>query len=95
MASEKRTSARQPFSTEIEFEAMVPGTKRSGTEHRAGCLDISQGGLGLATRFRPQEGAVLKLSIPFQGDVKLPVFAEVMWIKDEADGFRAGMRFLS
>jgi len=96
MAPEKRKSTRQPFSKEIDFEAMAAGMKRIKIEqHRANCLNISQGGLGVTTQFRPGEGAVLRLSIPFKKDVMLPVFAEVVWIKGEVDGFRAGMRFLA
>lgn len=96
MVSEKRKSTRQPFSKEIDFEAMAAGMKRIEVkQHRANCLDISQGGVGLTTQFKPGEGAVLKLSIPFKKDVMLPVFAEVVWIQGEVDGFRAGMRFLA
>jgi hypothetical protein len=96
MAPEKRKSTRQPFSKEIDFEAMAAGRKRIEVEqHRANCLDISRGGVGLTTQFKPGEGAVVKLSIPLKRDVMLPVFAEVVWIKGEVDYFRAGMRFLS
>jgi hypothetical protein len=96
MASDKRKSVRQHYSKEIDFEAMIAGTKKAAVaQHRARCLDISGGGLAITTNFKPREGEVLKLSIPFKKDVMLPVFAEVIWIKAEADSFRAGMRFLS
>jgi len=96
MVSEKRKSTRQPFSKEIDFEAMIAGVKRTGVaRHRAHCLDISEGGLGITTRFKPREGEVLKLLFPFKKQVMLPVFAEVMWLEAETDTFRAGMRFLS
>lgn len=96
MTSDRRKSARQPYSKEIDFEAMIAGTKKVGiAHHRAHCLNISQGGLGITSRFKLREGEILKLSIPFKKHVALPVFAEVMWMKPEADTFRAGMRFLS
>ena len=96
MTSEKRKSARQPYTKEIDFEAMIADTKKIGlAKHRAHCLNISQGGLGMTTGFKPSEGEVLRLSFPFKKDVKLPVFAEVIWTSAEADQCRAGMRFLS
>jgi hypothetical protein len=96
MASEKRKSVRQPYSKQIDFEAMIAGTKKVGiAHHRAHCLNISQGGLEITSGYKPREGEVLKLSIPFKKEVMLPVFAEVMWITAEEDCFKAGMRFLS
>lgn len=96
MVSDKRKSVRQPFSKEIDFETMVAGRRKTGiAQHRAHCLNISRGGLGVTTGFQPRDGEVLKLSIPFRKHIELPVFAEVMWTKAEADRFRAGMRFLS
>ena len=96
MASERRKSARQPYSKEIDFEAMIAGTKKVGiAHHRAHCLNISQGGLEITSQFKLREGEILKLSIPLKRHVTLPVFAEVMWMKPDADTFRAGMRFLS
>jgi Tfp pilus assembly protein PilZ len=96
MASDKRTSVRQPYTQEVEFEAMIAGAKKAGlARHRAHCLDISQGGLGITTAFKPREGEILRLSIPIKREVTLPVFAEVMWITPEGAHFRAGMRFLS
>jgi hypothetical protein len=96
MASDRRKSARQPYSEQADFEAMTAGTKKvKVARHRAHCLDISQGGIGITSGFKLREGEVLKLSIPFKEQVTLPVFAEVMWMTPEADTFRAGMRFLS
>ncbi len=96
MASDKRKRARQPYSEQVDFEAMIAGTKKvKVAHHRAYCLNISQGGMGITSRFKLREGEVLKLSIPFGKDVTLPVFAEVVWMKPEADAFRAGLRFLS
>jgi Tfp pilus assembly protein PilZ len=96
MASDKRISVRQPYTKEIKFEAMVAGAKKAGlARHHARCLDISQGGLGITTSFKPREGEILRLSIPIKREVTLPVFAEVMWITPEGAQYRAGMRFLS
>jgi Tfp pilus assembly protein PilZ len=96
MASDKRISDRQLYTEEIEFEAMIAGVKKAGlARHRAHCLNISQGGLGITTAFKPREGEILRLSIPIKREVTLPVFAEVMWITPEGADFRAGMRFLS
>jgi hypothetical protein len=96
MTSERRKSARHPYSEQVDFEAMTAGTKKIGVaHHRADCLNISRGGMGITSRFELEEGKVLKLSIPFKQHVTLPVFAEVIWAKPEDDTFRAGMRFLS
>ncbi|RJP14867.1 MAG: PilZ domain-containing protein [Candidatus Abyssobacteria bacterium SURF_5] len=96
MATEKRRSARRRYKEEIDFEAMIPGSKMPRvTPHHAHCRDISQGGLGIIIGFQPREGEIVKLSIPFKKGITLPVFAEVIWTTAEADDFRAGMRFLS
>lgn len=96
MASDRRKSARQPYGKQVDFEAMTAGTKKVGTaRHRAHCLNISQGGMGITSEFKLKEGEVLKLFVPFKKQVALPVFAEVMWMKPETDTYRAGMRFLS
>jgi hypothetical protein len=96
MALERRKNVRQPYGKEIDFEAMIAGARKPGvTRHSAHCLNISQGGMGITSRFKPREGEVVKLSIPLKKHVNLPVFAEVVWMKPEADAFRAGMRFLS
>ncbi len=96
MASEKRQSVRQPYSKKVEFETMIAGAKKAGTtRHHAQCLNISEGGLGVNTEFHAKEGEVFKLSMPLNKNVSVPVFAEVVWKKSEADCVRAGMRFLA
>ena len=97
MNENKREHIRKEYSEEIGFESMLAGSIRDAVVLRSGStMDISHGGLGLVTSYRPAEGEVVRLSIPLKDpEVTLPVFAEVIWVEPFNEYYRAGLRFLA
>ena len=89
----RRKNIRQPISFEI-------GSKESGrfgnVMVKGRGVDICHGGIGLITKWRLEEGNVLKLCLPVAAaHTSLPVFAEVIWMTPVHGRFRAGLRFLA
>lgn len=93
--TQKRASKRQPYPEEMALETMVTGARGEVTHHRAHCLDISHGGLGLSTSHTLRENQVVKISLPVKGfDATIPVLAEVLWVMPDNNHYRVGVRYL-
>ena len=58
-------------------------------------VDISSGGVGLLT-FQPlRKRDVVKVEYPINSArMILPIYAEVVWYKDDNDSARVGLQFL-
>lgn len=91
-----RIHQRRPIDQRLSLELWHADREGSANEAvPVQGLDISSGGLGLATSRALQVGEVVKLEIAFNGGgVILPVFSEVVWCRGDGEGARAGLRFL-
>ena len=89
-----RHNSRTPFHQPIGLEIWEQGTKHV---HEVGTgVDLSAEGGGLATKYPLKRGDVVKLLVPVGvTNVRLPVYASVVWSKATDDGFRAGVTFLA
>ncbi len=96
LSNEKRRTARKTFKRSIFLEKVSLELNRAKNIRRSGAgLDISDGGLGLNSKFALKIGEVLKLSIPLlTSGISVPVFAEVRWVHPINRHFRTGLRFL-
>jgi hypothetical protein len=96
MTREKRRDIRKEYLEEISFESMLTDQSGRGVViHSGRSMDMSRGGLGLASTYKATEGEVVKLSIPLnRSDMTVPVFAEVMWVMPFNEYYKAGLRFL-
>jgi len=95
-SDEKRSTSRKTFKRPIFLEKVSFELKRAKNIRQSGVgLDISDGGLGLTSKFALRTGEVLKLSIPLlTSGISVPVFAEVRWVHPISRHFRTGLRFL-
>jgi hypothetical protein len=93
---EKRIKERKKFNKSLSFETIEKEeNKIKHVKKKAISLDISEDGLGMRAESILSEGWVLKLFLPVpEVEISIPVFAEVMWVKEEIGYFRAGLRFL-
>jgi hypothetical protein len=93
--SERRASERQPYFEEMALGIVKAGTGGWVTQHRAHCLNLSHGGLGLSTSHVLRENQIVKIILPVKGfHATVPVLAEVSWVIAENNHYRAGIRYL-
>ncbi len=92
----KRAFKRKIFNRPVEFELSVIETGRGENIHRSGeAINISSGGIGLSTACALKRGEVLKLYLPaISRSATLPVFSEVVWVRQAGAHVEAGLRFL-
>ncbi len=58
-------------------------------------INISSGGMGMSATCLLKPGEVLKLYLPaIARCASLPVFSEVVWVRQAGAHFEAGLRFL-
>ncbi|MBT0651767.1 PilZ domain-containing protein [Geomobilimonas luticola] len=90
----KRHNSRTPFHQPVGLEIWEQGAEHVHDTGRA--IDLSADGGGLATKYPLKRGDVVKLLVPVGvTNVRLPVYASVVWSKVTDDGFRAGVTFLA
>lgn len=59
-------------------------------------INISDTGLGMYVRQPLFKGEVLKLRFPAAAAITMaPVYAEVVWVREEKDRYRTGLKFLA
>jgi PilZ domain-containing protein len=59
-------------------------------------INISDTGLGMYVRQPLVEGEILKLRFPANATILTgPVYAEVVWVRQEKDRFRTGLKFVA
>lgn len=94
--SEKRISRRTQFRQPIVFEMIVHHADLLENSELTGRgIDVSSGGIGLASPCPMTKGEVVKVSFPVnEGRMRVPVFTEVMWTVSAGGQWRAGLRFL-
>ncbi len=93
----ERSCARRSIRKPVSFELSLMGSGLPENIVRSGVgVDLSSGGMGLATDYPLHEGEVLKLFFPIGvGNTSLPVYSEVVWSRSKEGEFRAGLRFLA
>jgi hypothetical protein len=96
MRPEQRKDVRKEYVKEISFESMLAERNDKGAMIRNGrSMDISHGGISLLAHHKSIEGEILKLSVPLNDlDITVPIFAEVIWVTEFQENYRAGLRFL-
>ncbi len=92
----KRAFKRKIFNRPVEFELSAIEEGRSERIPRSGeAINISSGGIGLSTTCTLKRGEVLKLYLPaIARSAALPVFSEVIWVRQAGTHVKAGLRFL-
>lgn len=97
MTEERRISDRKDYLDEITFESMAPLRKVIGLVcHRARCMDISSGGIGMVTSQPVSAGEVVRLALMLKdAKRKLPVFAEVRWVLHDEHQYKVGLEYLA
>jgi hypothetical protein len=93
---EKRASKRKKFQRPVNFELSC--TEKGWSENirqNGEVLDISSGGIGLSTTYALKRGKILKVYLPaIARSASLPVFSEVIWVRQARAHVEAGLRFL-
>ncbi len=92
----KRAFKRKIFNRPVEFELSATQEGRKEDILKNGeAMNISSGGLGLVTACTLKRGEVLKLYLPaIARSAALPVFSEVVWVRQAGAHVEAGLRFL-
>ncbi len=92
----KRAFKRKIFNRPVEFELSALEESRRKVILKSGeATNISSGGLGLFTACALKRGEVLRLYLPaIARSAALPVFSEVVWVKQAGAHVEAGLRFL-
>ncbi len=92
----KRAVKRKIFNHPVRFELSAIEEGRRENIHMSGdAMNISSGGIGLSTRCALKRGEVLKLYLPaIARSASLPVFSEVVWVRQAGAYVEAGLRFL-
>lgn len=92
----KRAFKRKNFNRTVEFELSAIEEGRGENIHKsAEAVNISSGGIGLRTACVLHRGEILKLNLPvISGGATLPVFSEVVWVRQAGTRVEAGLRFL-
>ncbi len=92
----KRAFKRKIFNRPIEFELSAIETGRGENLHKSGeAINISSGGIGLSTTCALKLGEILKVNLPaIARSASLPVFSEVVWVRQVGAHVEAGLRFL-
>ena len=93
---EKRANNRKNFQRPVSFELNCAGKGWSENIRQNGeALDISSGGIGLSTTYALKRGEILKVYLPaIARSASLPVFSEVVWVRQAGAHVEAGLRFL-
>lgn len=93
--SERRVQPRKLLVAPMTLELFVPAVDQENRAAVATGVDISSGGLGIATQHDVRPGEIVKLGYPLVGEeVVLPVYSEVVWNRSDTGERRAGLRFL-
>ncbi|MRR06141.1 MAG: PilZ domain-containing protein [Deltaproteobacteria bacterium] len=89
-----RAYKRKIFNRPVSFELSAITDGRRETIHMSGeAINISSGGIGLSTTCRLERGEILKLYLPaIARSAALPVFSEVVWVKQAGGNVEAGVR---
>jgi hypothetical protein len=92
----KRLDTRRPFNSSFSFDLIdVELGYLCNISYSAVGFDISEHGLGMTSNYVLKKAQMVKLYLPVrEKDMPLPVFAEVMWSRQENSHFRTGLRFL-
>lgn len=92
----KRAFKRKIFNRPVEFELSAIEEGRRENIHKIGeAINISSGGIGLSTACDLKRGEILKLYLPaLARSAALPVFSEVVWVRQAGTHVEAGLRFL-
>src|SRR5512135_2962729 len=92
----KRAFKRKIFNRPVEFELSAIEEARNESLHKSGeAINISSGGIGLTTTCALKQGEILKLYLPaIARSASLPVFSEVVWVRQAGAHVEAGLRFL-
>jgi hypothetical protein len=95
--NKKRAFKRKIFNRPVIFELSAIGEDRGENINKSGeAINISSGGIGLSTTYALKQGMVLKLYLPaIARSAALPVFSEVVWVRQTGGHVEAGLRFLS
>ena len=96
-ALNKRECKRNAFNQTVNFELSCMEKGRLGNVHKSGeAINISSGGIRLSTAYALKQGEILKLYLPaIARSATLPVFSEVVWVKQSGSHVMAGLRFLA
>jgi len=91
-----RAYKRKIFNRRVNFELSAIADGRRENIHMSGeAINISSGGIGLSTTCALKQGEVLKLYLPaLARSAELPVFSEVVWVRQAGGHVEAGLRFL-
>jgi PilZ domain len=92
-----RVYKRKSINQLVNFELSCIGKDRLGNVHKSGeAVNISSGGIRLSTAYVLKRGEILKLYLPaIARSATLPVFSEVVWVKQAGSHVMAGLRFLA
>ncbi len=92
----KRTFKRKIFNRPVNFELCAIAEGLRDNIHMSGeAINISSGGIGLSTTCALKRGEILKLYLPaIARSAALPVFSEVVWVRQSGGCVEAGLRFL-
>lgn len=96
-ARKKRACKRKAFTHPVDLEMSCMEKGRLGIANTSGAaINISSGGVRLSTAYALTQGEVLKLYFPaIARSAALPVFSEVVWVKQAGSHVVAGLRFLA
>ncbi len=92
----KRAFKRKIFHRPVSFElSAIEESRRENTQKSGEAINISSGGLSLSTTYALKHGEILKLYLPaIARSASLPVFSEVVWVRQAGAHVEAGLRFL-
>ncbi len=91
---QKRVFKRKSLNRLIDFE-LTDKSRRENIHDSGEAINISSGGIGLITTYNLRRGEILKLYLPaIAKSASLPVFSEVVWVKQTDSHVEAGLRFL-
>jgi hypothetical protein len=95
--NKKRAFKRKIFNRPVIFELSAIEEGHGVNINKIGeAINISSGGIGLSTEYALKRGEVLKLYLPaIARSAALPVFSEVVWVRQAGVHVEAGLRFLS
>jgi PilZ domain len=91
-----KPATRRNFRSMVLFTCSAyPEMSRSMQSDGLG-INISNTGLGMYVRQPLFKGEVLKLRFPASAAITTtPVYAEVVWVRQEKDRYRTGLKFLA
>ncbi|HVO65415.1 MAG TPA: PilZ domain-containing protein [Syntrophales bacterium] len=93
---QKRAFKRKIFNRTVNFElSALEASRRENVVMSGEAINISSGGIGLSTTCALRQGEVLRLYLPSVArSASLPVFSEVVWVRQSGGHVEAGLRFL-